>query len=290
MGAALGLPGLLLMKKKSQNYLTISYLDASGTKEVMVLDLSKEDLWIAIPILEARSGRKVIRNDRPEANAESPVKSVPRSPEIASTGTAFAINTDGFFLTNAHVVAGCADVVLRGIGDSSQKASVWAQDPQNDLALLKTSQLTVPVLDFADSNQLRLGQSVVVIGYPLAGDLASGIKVTTGAVSSLAGPGDDTRLVQVTAPIQPGNSGGPLLNDYGNVIGVVQATLNKMKFAVETGRIPENVNFAIKSSIVRVFLDSNNVRYGTGLTVTKFDATQIAAMAGPSVMLAECWK
>jgi S1-C subfamily serine protease len=290
MGAALGVPGLLLMKRKPQNYLTISYVNSSGNKAVAALDLSNGDLWIAIPILEARTGRKVIRNDRAEANVESPQKSPPRALEVVSTGTAFAVSGDGFFLTNSHVVAGCTAIALRGIGDSSLKASVWAQDPTNDLALLKTPGSAVPVLRFADSNQLRLGQSVVVIGYPLSGTLASGIKVTTGTVSSLAGMYDDTRMVQVSAPIQPGNSGGPVFDEGGSVIGVICMTLGTVGQARETGKIPQNMNFAIKASIARVFLESNNVRYATGQIGNSLDATRIAETTGPSIMLAECWK
>lgn len=290
MAAAIGVPGALLLRRKSQNYLTISYVNSSGNKAVAALDLSKGDLWIAIPILEARTGRKVVRNDKVDSNVGSPPTSSPRPLAVAATGTAFAVSGDGFFLTNSHVVAGCKEVVLRGIGDSSQKASVWAQDPVNDLALLKTPDSAAPVLRFADSNQLRLGQSVVVIGYPLSGTLASGIKVTTGTVSSLAGMYDDTRMVQVSAPIQPGNSGGPVFDEAGSVIGVIRMTLDTVGQAQETGKIPQNMNFAIKASIARVFLESNNVRYATGQTGNNLAATRIAETAGPSVMLTECWK
>ena len=289
MGAALGLPGVLLMRKKSKNYLTISYVNSSEGKEVAVLDLSKEDLWIAIPILEARSGRKVIRDGSPEANTDHAPKPVTQTPQLTGSGTAFAINTDGFFLTNNHVISGCANVLLRGVGNSSLEARVWAYDPTNDLALLKTSEMAGPALRFAENSQLRLGQNVIVIGYPLPDKLAHGVKVTTGNISSLAGMNDDTRHVQVTAPIQPGNSGGPVLDKGGNIIGVVVSTLG-MNTAVETGAIPQNVNFAIKASIVRVFLDSNNVAYGTGVMDGRLNVSQISETAGQSVLLVECWR
>ena len=290
MGAALGLPGVLLMGKQSKNYLTISYVNSAGSNEVAVLDLSKEDIWIAIPILEARSGRKVIRDGSSGVKADSSPKPDVIPPQLASTGTAFAISTDGFFLTNDHVINGCASVLLRGVGNSSQEARVWAHDPTNDLALLKTPVMVGPTLKFAENSQLRLGQNVIVIGYPLPDWLAHGIKVTTGNISSLAGMNDDTRMVQVTAPIQGGSSGGPVLDDGGNVIGVIRSTLGTVATAVETGKIPQNMNFAIKASIVRVFLDSNNVAYGITVTDRRIDVSQISETAEQSVLLVECWK
>jgi S1-C subfamily serine protease len=290
MGAALGLPGVLLMRKKSKNYLTISYVNSAGSNEVAVLDLSKEDTWIAIPILEARSGRKVIRDGSSGAKADSAPRLDVIPPQLASTGTAFAISTDGFFLTNDHVIKGCANVLLRGVGNSSQEARVWADDPTNDLALLKTPDMAGPTLKFAENSQLRLGQNVVVIGYPMPDILAHGAKVTIGNISSLAGMNDDTRVVQVTAPIQPGNSGGPVLDEGGNVIGVVQSTLGTVATAAETGKIPQNMNFAIKASIARVFLDSNNILYGTTVTDRRIGVSQISETAEHSVLLVECWK
>ena len=101
---------------------------------------------------------------------------------------------------------------------------------------------------------------------------------------------DDTRVVQVTAPIQPGNSGGPVLDEGGNVIGVVQSTLGTVATAAKTGRIPQNMNFAIKASIARVFLDSNNILYGTTVTDRRIDVSQISETAEQSVLLVECWK
>jgi hypothetical protein len=158
------------------------------------------------------------------------------------------------------------------------------------LALLKTPVMVGPTLKFAENSQLRLGQNVIVIGYPLPDILAHGVKVTTGNISSLAGMNDDTRMVQVTAPIQPGNSGGPVLDDGGNVIGVVRSTLGTMATAVETGKIPQNMNFAIKASIARVFLDSNNIPCGTTVTDRRIDVSQISETAEQSVLLVECWK
>ncbi len=81
--------------------------------------------------------------------------------------------------------------------------------------------------------------------------LSSDLNVTTGVVSALAGPGNNRRLIQITAPIQPGNSGGPVLDQSGHVVGVVVARLDALKLVQRTGRLPQNVNFAISEGIPR---------------------------------------
>ena len=93
-------------------------------------------------------------------------------------------------------------------------------------------------LPFSDHPRLALGQSVVAVGYPLQGLLASSLNVTSGTVSALAGLGDDSRHVQITAPVQPGNSGGPLFDQGGNVIGVVTSKLNVLAIAAAVGDVP----------------------------------------------------
>jgi uncharacterized protein len=97
----------------------------------------------------------------------------------------------------------------------------------------------------------RQGDSVVALGYPLTGLLSSDVNVTTGVISALAGVRSDTRFLQLTAPVQPGNSGGPLLDMSGHLVGVVSAKLNAV--AVATGDIPQNVNFALKGGVAKKF-------------------------------------
>jgi len=96
-----------------------------------------------------------------------------------------------------------------------------------------------------------------VIGFPFHGLLTSDFTVTTGIISSLAGLFNDTRFLQISAPVQPGNSGGPLLDTSGNIVGVVAEKLNALRVAKATGDIPENINFAIKTGALRDFLDNS---------------------------------
>ena len=120
---------------------------------------------------------------------------------------------------------------------------------------------------------------MLAAGFPLQGLLAAQVNVTTGIVSALAGPGDDTRFLQITAPVQPGNSGGPLLDASGHVVGVITGKLNALLMVKLTGNIPENVNFAINSSVARIFLDANRVKYITRQSKTKLDPADIGELS-----------
>ena len=139
------------------------------------------------------------------------------------------------------------------------KAQRVARDGTNDLALLATEQHPAQWAHWRVS--VRQGEDVVAYGFPLTGMLSSGGNVVTGNVTALAGLGDDSRFLQISAPVQPGNSGGPLFDRYGNVIGVVVAKLNALQIASATGDIPQNVNFAIKASVATAFLDAQRVEY-----------------------------
>jgi S1-C subfamily serine protease len=130
----------------------------------------------------------------------------------------------------------------------------------------------------------------VVLGFPYAGLLATTAQVTTGAISALAGVRDDTRYFQLTAPVQPGNSGGPLLDLSGNVVGIVTARINALAVAEATGTLPENINFAIKSLIVRGFLEANRIDYETAQSSGKLDPADVGESAAKSVVMLECMK
>ena len=105
----------------------------------------------------------------------------------------------------------------------------------------------------------RIGESVYAYGYPMNGLLATSGNFTIGNVTATAGLGDDTGHIQISAPVQPGNSGGPLLDRFGNVVGVIQSKLNALKVASVTSDLPQNVNFAIKATVVLNFLDANGI-------------------------------
>ena len=107
----------------------------------------------------------------------------------------------------------------------------------------------------------KFGEDIKVYGFPLVNKLGGGLKVTKGIVSSLNGPNNNYSLMQIDAPIQPGNSGGPILNKNGNLVGVAVATLSTPLMMSETTTIPQNLNFGVKSETLSSFLKANNIDY-----------------------------
>jgi S1-C subfamily serine protease len=211
-------------------------------------------------------------------------------PKLAATGTAFAINKGGEFLTNYHVVKGCSSVRLRVAG-AEQPGTIAYTDDRNDLALVRTRVNGIEPLRFREGGKgIRPADGVVALGFPYDGLLATSPQVTTGTVSALAGMNDDTRELQLTAPIQPGNSGGPLLDFSGNVVGIVSSRINALAVAEATGTLPQNINFAIKSAIIQEFLEAHRVDYATGQSLTKLDPADVGEMATKSTVLLECYK
>jgi len=128
-----------------------------------------------------------------------------------------------------------------------------------------------------------------VLGFPLYALVSKGMSLTTGNVSALVGLRDDRREIQITAPVQPGNSGGPLIDASGNVIGMVNAKLNAIRTAEATGDIPQNINFAIRGSVIRQFLDSKKVSYQTAPSSDPVKTADIADAARGFTLRIECW-
>lgn len=223
---------------------------------------------------------------QPPAPASATQPPVATQPQLASTGTGFAIATN-WLLTNAHVVEGCKKVAAKSVGDSSRVIA----DTANDLALLEfPANSFVSPLSFS-GKQLALGESVIALGYPLRSYLAESLNVTVGNVSSLAGLGNDSRYLQMTAAIQPGNSGGPLLELSGAVIGVVSSKLNAVTALVETGDIPQSVNFAIKQQAARAFVESNGIDIRVmASTEAEKTVTKITEQSRKAVFPLDCLK
>ena len=174
--------------------------------------------------------------------------------------------------------------------DVDQPVVVESVDEANDLALLKAPTGRPAPATFRQSRRANLGEQVVVAGYPLSGLLSENLNVTTGTVSALAGLGDNPRVIQITAPVQAGNSGGPLLDKSGYVIGVVVSKLNAAKAYKLTGDFPQNINFAIKGSLVRGFLDIHGVDYRTGNENVAVGSEAVAKMAQGFVVSVGCWE
>ena len=177
----------------------------------------------------------------------------------AGSGTAFYVSRDGHLATNYHVIRGCAQVRLAGGAALAQVAF----DEANDLALLRGE----PVADAAvlrAGGGIRQGEDALTYGFPLRGMLSSGGQLGAGMVAALAGVGNNASQVQIDVPVQAGNSGGPLLDRGGEVIGVVVSKLDALRVAQVTGDLPQNVSFAVRVEPLRALLDANGVRYASG--------------------------
>lgn len=222
---------------------------------------------------------------QPVAKAQLPQS----SPAGRSSGSGYLVDNTGDILTNFHVVDGCSSIDLRQ-GEVESSAIVVAIDQVNDLAIVRGKIPGLEPVKFRSGKTIRAADGVVVMGYPYAGLLSSAPQTTTGSITSLSGIGDDTSIFQISAPVQPGNSGGPLFDLSGNVVGTVVSTLNPMLIAKVTGSIPQNINFAIKEEVVREFLDSNNIKYTLSNSSRTLDPADVSESGARSVAMVECAK
>ena len=170
-----------------------------------------------------------------------------------SSGSGAIVSSQGHVLTAAHVVAGANSIkVVTSQGVVS--ATVLSRDEANDIAVLKIAGGPYVPLAVATSRGVRLGQGVATIGFPNVEIQGFSPKVARGEISSLNGVADDPRDWQISVPVQPGNSGGPLLNEGGSLIGVVESKLG-LKAAQVTGDMPQNVSYAVKSAYALALLE-----------------------------------
>jgi hypothetical protein len=203
------------------------------------------------------------------------------------TGTGFAVSTATHIISNAHVATGCKTLrILQGSASASATLVAW--DDKVDLALLQTDLRTPRIAALRSTPAVRLGEPVISFGFPLAGSLSKEGNLTTGNVSALAGLRDDPTYLQMTAPVQPGNSGGPLLDAAAHVIGVVTAKLDAVAIAKRTGDIPQNVNFAIKTEVLRPLLRANGVPFDEEVSDRTLPTADIAELARGFTVQIEC--
>jgi len=169
---------------------------------------------------------------------------------ITVTGSSFFITTNGLLATNAHVVNGAKKIEIKvpnDYGSTTYNAKLILIDNRNDVAIVQIDDASfseLKPLPYGISENADIGEKSFTIGYPLNDIMGTKYKVADGIVSAKTGISDDIRYYQITIPIQPGNSGGPLFNSQGNVIGITSAKLNSKAVGVQV----ENVNYAIKAA------------------------------------------
>lgn len=171
----------------------------------------------------------------------------------SASGTSFFVSQDGSLITNHHVVANATEIEVTVFGGKKFPATVVSSDPSNDVALLKIDAATTP-LPITSATSVKKGMEVFTLGFPVVGIQGQEQKATYGRINALSGIQGDIRFFQIDVPIQPGNSGGPLINDDGQVIGIVTASLNQINVLKATGSLPQNVNYAVKSEYFQALL------------------------------------
>ena len=209
------------------------------------------------------------------------------TPGRGGTGTGFYISRQGHVLTNAHVAGKCKEITLTRQGSAPIPASLVKADSANDLAVL-VARPSPSVATFRSGRSVRAGENVVAYGFPLTGTLASGGTVTNGSISALSGLGDDSRYLQISAPVQPGNSGGPLLDGSGSVVGVVTSSIRETAIARQTGAIPQNINFALKADVARTFLEAAGIPVETSPGGRDLSVADIGDKARAFTVLIDC--
>jgi S1-C subfamily serine protease len=185
--------------------------------------------------------------------------SVVRKDKPVATGTGFYVNRAGQMLTAAHVVRDCLLIEAQKDGATFAVSTRHASDLL-DLAVIDSGQVVATELPFRTGNELVLGESLTNVGYPLSGLLASTPNVTRGNVSARAGLKGSVGLFQFSAPIQPGSSGGPVVSDGGELLGITVSTLNTAAL-VRQGLLPQNVNFALDAKYAATFLREHAVPF-----------------------------
>jgi len=211
-------------------------------------DYQPEDFGQTYPDLVSPP-KSIIPNLPPQFSEEQ----VPGSVQGIYAGTGFMFSSRDYVITNWHVIRGMKSIKVKFLNGEKINAKVLLKDAENDIAFLKleqSPQLPASEIRIGDSSKIRMGDEVFTIGYPAHWILGMNPKYTKGEVNALSGISDDPRVFQVSVQIQPGNSGGPLFNSKGEVIGITQASLDP-KVAMGTfGTLPQNVNYAIKSSYI----------------------------------------
>jgi S1-C subfamily serine protease len=204
---------------------------------------------------------------------------------VISTGSGFFISPEGHVLTNSHVVEGCRIVAIARDGEPRIPLEVVRDDPEIDIALLRASRADGPFIALRGQAEapVRPGERAIVVGYPVRSKLGV-VNVTEGVVSAAGARGQDITRLQFTAPAQPGNSGGPILDSAGRAIGVVVARLG----TVEDERLSQNINFGVSAGAVEAFLKDAGISLNPAQDITEKATPAIFDAANAAVLPLDC--
>jgi S1-C subfamily serine protease len=191
-------------------------------------------------------------------------KAMPSGMLPDASGSGVIIASRPLILTNHHVIAKARRVLVHSSFIQQKEAIVLYEDARSDLAILTLKEKTEDFSNdtfavFAGDQDLQIGSELYSLGYPMSALLGSELKFSSGAISSVKGLKDDPESFQLSAPIQPGSSGGPVFLRSGKLAGIVVSTLNSLEFAKATSTLPQNVNYALRSDTILRFLRENGL-------------------------------
>ena len=204
---------------------------------------------------------------------------------IIGSGSGFFVSSQGHIASNAHVIGVCRKVKVYKDGEEIF-LDILATDMVNDIGLVKGQFKNSQYLDIKVDGA-ELGEDIVAFGYPLVDKLSDSVKLTKGIVSALSGPYNNIALIQIDAALQPGNSGGPVLNMSGQVVGIASSGLAKLKMAKEQLVLPENVNFAVAAPTIASFLKANKINVSSG-TSEIYSTKELAKIGEPRTVQILC--
>jgi S1-C subfamily serine protease len=196
------------------------------------------------------------QNYTPKAEPRPPSKVPEQTATKSAYGTGFPINDDGVILTSYHVVKGAKTIDVQFQDGTVCPAKVLKQSPNIDIAILKIDKPTPDYLVMDSQPEIGVGDRVFTIGFPVEYLLGQEPKFTDGAISALSGIKGEATFLQITVPIHPGNSGGPLLSEDGKAVGVIASTIAFQPFMEYTKAMPQNINYAVSGSFVAPLLSS----------------------------------
>jgi S1-C subfamily serine protease len=228
--------------------------------------------WRVLGIIQALEAGGFTRYAQ-DLNAQLSTFTAPIPPKATAasiTGTCFAVSPVGDLATAYHVVENAKQIRVMLANGSWGEAELSDGSSANDVAILKLRVQTPEFLSLAPPRSAQVGQRVFTIGYPAVSLLGMEPKFSEGTISALSGPGGERTFIQVTVPIQPGSSGGPLVNESGQVLGLMTSTAAVLPFVHITGSLPQNVNWAINADFVRPLIGSR----GRVQTRTREEAIQ----------------
>jgi serine protease Do len=210
--------------------------------------------------------------------------------KLVSIGTAFFVTEDGRLVTNNHVVDGCRAVSIETTAGDTVPVKVLAVDVHYDLALLQATIKAPAVASFRTQILNNPGVNVATVGYPDQGMPPREPMVTTGKLLELIADANGAARIAIAADVRHGNSGGPLLDDRGQVIGVVNAKINTVNVYKSTGKVVDNLGFGIALPVVLEFLRRNGTAVRSQMAGEPLDGQRLLDLARPYIARAGCWK